>query len=179
MLSPRLLALVAVIAVSLSGCTADAPPPTPSLTPPAESQELLNPELQPEALPVVTEATAQAEGARLADAVQALIDPATVLNVDDASQLAPAEDDLAAYWVVYRTLTLDISVDPLTLAETMTSVLDDSGWEVYESVNEGGTFVAALSGGPVETPWFALVGGDASVEGQSVFTLQIASPDIE
>ena len=152
--------------------------PTPSLTPPSGSDALLNPALAPLALDVVTAERASVEAKRIGDALQALIDPATILHVEDASQVAPAQDDLPAYYVVYRTISLDSSVDCLTLAETLATVLSQSGWVTEQSTNEDGIYLAALSGGTEAAPWFTLVGGDASKEGESVITFQIASPDI-
>ena len=175
----RLLASTALV-LALAGCTpADTTPmplPTPTLT--AAPSTILNPDLVPMSLGVVTEENASAEGNRIADALEALIDPASIINVSDASQLAPAADDLPPYYVVYRTYTLDPSVDPLTLAPTIAAILLQSGWTSYDETNEGGQYLTALSGGQVDAPWFALVGGDASVEGQSVITFQIASPDV-
>ena len=173
----RFLASLAVV-VALAGCTAtpEAPVPTPTLT--AAPSTILNPDLVPMALGVITEQNAAAEGNRIADALAALIDPAAILNVSDGSQLAPAADDLPPYYVVYRTYSLDPSVDALTLAQTIVAIQLQSGWTSYDETNENGQYLAALSGGPTEAPWFALVGGDASVAGQSVITFQIASPDI-
>ena len=173
----RILALVGVLALALAGCAPADSLPTPSLTPPATSQDLLNPALAPLTLDVVTAESASVEGTRLGDALQALIDPATIVNVDDKSQVAPAQDDLPAYYVVFRTITLDPSVDCLTLAETLATVLGKSGWSLEQSSNEDGIYLAALAGGS-ESSWFTLLGGDASKEGQSVLTFQIASPDI-
>ena len=179
MLLPRTIALVVVLTLagSLAGCAPTNSLPTPSLTPPATSQDLLNPALVPLTLDVVTAETASVEGTRLGDAVQALIDPATIVNVDDKSQVSPAQGELPAYYVVFRTITLDPSVDCLTLAETLATVLGKSGWSLEQSTNEGGIYLAALAGG-ADSSWFTLIGGDASVEGQSVVTFQIASPDI-
>jgi hypothetical protein len=172
----RLLASAALV-LALAGCTPAAvtPTPTPSVT---ATPTILNPDLVPMALGVVTEQNAAVEGARIGDAFAALIDPASIVNVSDASQLAPAADDLPPYYVVYRTYTLDPSVDPLALAQTITAIAIKSGWTSYDATNENGQYLAALSGGPVEAPWFALIGGDASVTGQSVVTFQIASPDV-
>ena len=174
----RLLASAALV-LALAGCTtpaAETPMPTPTLT--AAPSTVLNPDLVPMALGVVTEQNAAAEGNRIADALAALIEPTAIINVSDGSQLAPAADDLPPYYVVYRTYSLDPSVDALTLAQTIVAIQLQSGWTSYEETNESGQYLAALSGGPAEAPWFALVGGDASVAGQSVITFQIASPDI-
>ncbi len=170
-----LAALVLVLA--LAGCTpaVEAPLPAPTLTPVAT---VLNPDLVPMSLGVVTEANAAAEGNRIGDAFEGLIDPASIINISDASQLAPAADDLPPYYVVYRTYTLDPAVDPLALAQTITAIALKSGWTSYDETNDNGQYLSALSGGPTEAPWFALIGGDASITGQSVITFQIASPDV-
>ncbi len=174
----RLFASAALV-LALTGCTtpaAETPMPAPTLSPAPAA--VLNPDLVPMALGVVTEEKAAAEGNRLGDALEALIEPGSIVNVSDESQLAPAADDLPPYYVVYRTYTLDPAVDSLTLAQTIVAILLQSGWTSYDETNEGGQFLAALSGGAADAPWFALVGGDASVEGQSVVTFQIASPDV-
>ena len=172
------LATVALVsALVLGGCTAP-PLQSPTLTPPAQSDELLNSDLRPRPLADASAASAGAEAARLADAMQALIESSTILNVDDQSQLAPVDDDIAAYYVAFRSISLDPSVDCLVLAETISGVLEQSGWSTYESTNEAGVYVSALAGGTEESSWFVLIGGDASVEGQSIVTIQIASPDV-
>jgi hypothetical protein len=174
----RLLASAALV-LALAGCTTpapEAPMPTPTLTPAPST--ILNPDLVPMSLGVVTEQNAAAEGNRIGDALEALIEPGSIVNISDASQLAPAADDLPPYYVVYRTYTLDPAVDALTLSQTIVAIMLQSGWTSYDETNEGGQYLAALSGGPADAPWFALIGGDASVEGQSVVTFQIASPDV-
>lgn len=171
----RLLASLVLVA-TLAGCTPSAVTPAP--TPTAATAAILDPDLVPVALSVVTAEAAAIEGARLADALAALIAPESIVNVSDASQLAPIADDIAAYYVVYRTYTLDPAEDPLALAQTIVSIMRRSGWTTYDETNVDGQYLAALSGGGAAAPWFALVGGDASVAGQSVVTFQIASPDV-
>ena len=167
----------AALVLVLAGCTpapvTPAPVPTTTVAP-----TIVNPDLVPLSLGVVTAENAAAEGTRLGDALEALIDPASIVNVSDASQLAPAEDDVAPYYVVYRTYTLDPAVDPLALAQTITAIMRASNWTVYEESNDNGLYLAPLSSGTAEASWFALIGGDASVVGQSVVTFQIASPDL-
>ena len=166
-----------VSALVLSGCTA-TPLQSPSLTPPAQSDEMLNSDLQPHPLADASESTAKAEATRLADAMQALIESSMILNIDDQSQLAPADDDIAAYYIAFRNVSLDPSVDCQVLAETISGVLEQSGWTSYDSTNEGGIYIAALTGGTEESSWFVVISGDASVEGQSLVTIQLASPDV-
>jgi hypothetical protein len=171
----RLLAAAALV-LALAGCTSTdvTPAPTPTQT----AASILDPDLVPMALGVVTADNAAVEGARLGDALEELIAPESIVNTSDASQVAPAVDDLPAYYVVYRTYSLDPAVDSLALAQTIVAIMLKSGWTSYEETNENGQYLAALSGGPADAPWFALIGGDASIAGQSVVTFQIASPDI-
>lgn len=175
----RLLVPVVVV-LALAGCTSTPPTPAPVPTATASSvaPAVLEPDVVPVALEVVTAETAAAEGNRIADALEQIIGADSILNVSDASQLAPAADDLPPYYVVYRTYTLDPSVDPIALAQTITAIMLQSTWTSYDETNQGGQYLSALSGGPTETPWFTLIGGDASVAGQSVVTFQIASPDV-
>ena len=176
----RTLAIAAVGLLALAGCTADAPPTTPmptaSTTPP--SATILNPELVPQDSAVTTAESAQAETTRLADAIQALLDPATVLSVQDQSQLIPEQDDLLPYYAAYRLISLDPSVDPALLSETLSAVLVQSGWTRSETTGEVGHTVWALAGGSAEAPWFVFIDGDASVAGQSSLSFTIGSPDI-
>lgn len=171
------LIVSAALVLALVGCTPAAETPAPVPTTSA-APTILNPDLVPMSLGVVTAENAAAEGNRLGDALEALIDANVIVNISDASQLAPAEDDVAPYYVVYRTYTLSPDVDPLALAQTITAIMRKSGWTVYEESNDNGLYLAPLSSGTAEVSWFALVGGDASVAGQSVVTFQIASPDI-
>lgn len=167
---------VLVLVVSLAGCSAaPKPAPAPATSAPATSAPAAQSGgLLPAVGPIVTAETASAEGTRLAESLQTLIDG--IVNVNDNSQLVPADAETAAYYAVYRTLSLETAADPLIMGAQLTTVLQDSGWQLYETTNLDGQYLAALSSG--ETGWFALIGGDASVEGQSVVTFQIASPDI-
>ena len=164
----------------LTGCTTEAPaaPSTPDPTESATAGAPADPgSLLPATLTVITGETAQAEGTRVADGLQALIEG--VVYTDDKSALVPPDpnSDAASFYAVYRTITLENGVDPLVMGAQLTSVLEQSGWSIYETTNENGTYLSALSSG--DSGWFALVGGDATVDGQPVVTFQIASPDIQ
>lgn len=164
---------VAALVLALTGCSTSVVEPTPSASAPAFAPVA---ELLPVDLDGVSAETTQVEGTRLADALQALIDG--IINVDDKSQVVPADGDTAEYYAVYRTISLDPAADPLIMGAQLTSILQESGWELYETTNQDGQYLAALSAGGDDEPWFALIGGDATVEGQSVVTFQIAGPDI-
>ena len=160
-----------LLVMALAGCTSAVEPEQTALPAPSATAVA---GLLPATGPELTEAEATAEGTRLADALQALIDG--ILNVDDNSQLVPGDAETAAYYGVFRTISLEAAADPLIMGAQLSSILEQSGWTLYETTNDDGQFLAALSSG--ETGWFALVGGDATVEGQSVVTFQIASPDL-
>lgn len=184
MRSPLLLtATAALVVLALAGCTQPTPAPPTTVAPTPSSSDaagttILNPALVPKPLIVATAENTAVEGTRLGDELQQIIDAKVIVNVSDASQLVPATGDTAAYYAVYRSYTLDPAIDPLTLAGVIVSGLVQSGWLVHDSNNKDGVYIAALSGGTQQEPWFVLVGGDASVAGQSVVTVQIASPDI-
>ena len=175
---PRLLGLSLVAALALTGCasTTETPAPTPSST--ASSAPILNPDLTPLTPEVLTAETASAESVRLLDALQALIDPTTVVSSSDENLTVPAEDDVAAYHAVTRTIMLTDTVDALTLAETLSAVLEQSGWVSYDSATQDSIYVSTLVGGTNEVPWFIVVSGDASIAGQSRIAIQLASPDL-
>lgn len=158
------LALVLVLA--LAGCTATPAPVATTSAPP----------LIQAVVPVVPDTldatTAEAETVRLADAIQTLV--TDIVYVDDHSQLNEATDDTAAYYGVIRTITVDAATDPVVLAQSIAGVLAASGWTTDESTTDTGLSLDALD----SSGWFLLLGGDATVEGQSVVTLQLASPDL-
>jgi len=171
---PSGFAVAALVLVALVGCTPASPSPAPS----APTESILSPELQPVLLDAITEETAAAEALRLADAMQGSIAASSIADVQDEQSLIAADDDIAAYYAFHRTIALTPETDALTIAELLVAVLDQSGWDIFEATTEGGVYVAALSGDAEEASWFALVGADASVEGESTVTFQLASPDI-
>ena len=160
------------ILLALTGCTAGTtatPEPTTTAAAPIDTT------LLPATLELVSAEAAQAEGTRVADGLQALIEG--IVYVDDNSAVVPADGETASYYAVYRTITLENGVDPLIMSAQLTTILEQSGWSIYETTNEDGQYLSALSSG--DSGWFALIGGDATVEGQPVVTFQIASPDIQ
>lgn len=172
------LAALALLLLAVTGCTAQAPDePTPSESPSA-TQTILNPELVPQAPSPLTADSAATESTRLADAIQALVDPAMIVAVNDESQLVPADDDIASYYGFYRQLSLADSVDPLQLAETLSAVLHESGWTLGQETAEESVTVWPLSSGPEEAPWFLFIGGGADANGNPALTFTIGSPDI-
>lgn len=170
----RATVALSLAALALTACTSTTPTPTVEQT----QTTYLNPELVPRALEPLSEATATGEATRLADALAALIDASTVVAVTDESQLVAADDDIAAYYVAFRTYTLDPSVDPQTLAEALGAVLAQSGWTEHGTSNEDGVLIVALAAGTDEQPWFMFVQGETAVEGQPALSIQIAGPDL-
>jgi hypothetical protein len=119
----------------------------------------------------------QSETVRIADELIASIDPARIVNDDEYSQEVAAE--AGAYWGVLHTLTLQPSIDAAAVAEQIAGRMTDAGWIARDGTNQDGTYLIALSSSEdAATSWFCVVGADASVPGDSVVTLQLASPPI-
>ncbi len=121
---------------------------------------------------------AASEAVRLADGIQALIDPAIILDTGEQSELVPVDDDIASYFGILRVMTIDPANDPITLAETLNAVLSQSGWTVSQTSNESGIYLSTLVGGPAEAPWVLFIEGNASVAGEASVSFTLGSPDI-
>ena len=169
------LFVAAVVLLALSGCTAAPPAPTPS---PVASPSILVPALVPRPLASLTAEAAEAEGTRLGNVLQGFIDSTTILHVDDQSALVPATADKASFYAVYRVISIDPTINPLDTAQLIANVLEASGWVVADVSNQDGLYVTAIATGTGNAAWFALIGGDSTVAGQSVVTFQLASPDL-
>ena len=177
----RSLAVAAAAMLALAGCTSEAPTPAPVPTTTqsaAADTTILNPELSPQATSEITGDYAAAEGARLADAIQALIDPTIVLDTGEQSELVPVDDDIASYFGILRVVTVDPANDPIVLAETINAVLSQSGWSVSQTTNESGIYLSTLVAGPAEAPWVLFIEGNASVAGEASVSFTLGSPDI-
>ena len=169
----------------LVGCTASAPggPGAPvgadGKDRPAASSAPADSPLRPVYPDDFSAGSAGIETARIADAVQALLPPSDIVNVDDHAQEVPADKEGAGYYGVIRTITLTATVDPVTRARAITSELLSAGWVERQTADEPGSYFAALSSEATGTEsWFIVIGGDTSVPGQSVVTLQLASPEL-
>ena len=168
-------AAAAVVLLALFGCATAAPAPTAA---PVPSPTILVPSLVPQPLAGLTPDAAQTEGTRLGDTLQGLIDASTILHVDDQSALVAATPDKASFYAVYRVISIDPTINPLDTAQLIANVLVQSGWAVADVSNQDGIYITALATGSGNTAWFALIGGDSTVAGQSVVTFQLASPDL-
>ena len=127
----------------------------------------------------LTEATLSAETTRIAAAVQGLIDPAIIVNVDDHSQLVDKTESAGRYYGILRPITLDPSVDAVRAAKEIVSILESSGWINRDVATEADPFLSGLvSSKDDATSWFLAIVGDTSISGQSVISIQLASPDI-
>lgn len=182
-------------ALALTGCTAagagnssSTPAPTAGSTdsPDASSS---SPEAEATATVVssvtaivpteMTEETISAETTRIAAAVQDLIDPALIVNVDDHSQLVDKTESVGRYYGILRPITLQPSVDAVRAATEIVSILESSGWINRDVATEADPFLSGLvSSKDDATSWFLAIVGDTSVPGESVLSIQLASPDI-
>ena len=127
----------------------------------------------------LTEETLSAETTRIAAAVQDLIDPVLIVNVDDHSQLVDKTDSDGRYFGILRPITLDPSVDAVRAAKEIVTILESSGWINRDVATEADPFMSGLvSSNDDTTSWFLAIVGDTSISGQSVISIQLASPDI-
>jgi hypothetical protein len=180
---PRSLSLAALLvvlpAILLGGCTlvgssTPASTPTPSSSSPADALG----ELIPTFPASFTDATAEKETARVADAIQALIAKTDIVHVDDHSQMVAATDTSGRYYGVLRTITVATGLDPITQATAMGKLLETAGWIERQKANDTGSYLIAMSSDPDGAKsWFVILGGDSTDTKASVVTIQIASPD--
>jgi hypothetical protein len=135
--------------------------------------------LNPVVPATLTADTAKTETVRIADAIETIVGPSKIVHVDDHSQLVAATKTTGSYYGVLRTITLDPSVNPVSLAATVVAKLKAAGWVQRQASDTGGTSMITLSSDPTAAEsWFVLIGGDSSVAGQSVVTVQLLSPDL-
>jgi hypothetical protein len=121
-------------------------------------------------------ASAEAETVRVADEIQALLDPATILYVDDHPQLVDATAG-GQYFGVLRILSLTETTDPVLLAKVLAVQLKAAGWtEASVDSTEGSYFVALISSDTPEEAWILQLGGDTSAEGNGAITVNLLSP---
>jgi len=171
----RSTSILTLAVLLLAGCTG-APDPAPSAS--ASASEEPSP-----LLPVYpAEPTADAitlETATVAEALARAIGEANIVNDDLNDQTTPATETTGASYAVVQTLTLDPVLDAADQARSLVLTLGEAGWRSADTTDAPSTYLAALvSGEDAATSWFLLVGADLSVPGQSVVTLQLASPDL-
>lgn len=170
----------------LSGCTGDSAGPTDGSDAGSGTGTTATPLPTVEDSPLMAERpaeftaeTAATETVRVADEIQALIDPSTILNVDDHPELLDSTDGGTQYYGVLRLVSIAEDTDPTLLARVLVSQLVAAGWtEVNTEDTDGSYFVALASSDSESESWFLLLGGDTSEEGFPAITVQLASPTI-
>lgn len=172
-------ALAIVAGTALAGCVGGSTPST-SPTPSASASQA--PDVTSQLLPLYGDSwsadVAKEETARVSAALVSFVDPALVLNDDVHSEVHAATATTGTYYNVIHTLTLDASVDPTALARMMVGDLREAGWIVRDTTNAEGIFLVPMSSdADAAKSWFIVVGADATIAGQPVVSLQIASPD--
>ena len=111
--------------------------------------------------------------------MEALVDKTAIVTVDSHDELIPATSDAAAYYGVIRVINLGPKVDPITLATTIASLLRSTGWIERKTSTDASSYAMALSSdADVAKSWFLVLTGDASVSGQPIVSIQLASPDL-
>jgi hypothetical protein len=122
-------------------------------------------------------ASAKAETVRVADEIQAQLDPATVLFVDDHPQAVDSATGTGQYFGVLRILSLSEGTDPVLLAKVIVSQLKAAGWtEASVDSTDGSYFVALVSNTSADEAWVLQLGGDTSAEGNAAITINLISP---
>jgi hypothetical protein len=173
--------------LALAGCTAGdqdsdssatSRTPTPTSTP-GPTASVTPSDVTPAVPGTLNEESITNETTRLAEAMRALIDSAAIVNVDDHAQVVEKTASAGRYYGIIRTVTLDPKTDPAAVASDMVAKLTASGWLSRNSTKGNGVVLTALaSGTDPGTAWFVIIGADTSVPGESVLTIQLASPDI-
>jgi hypothetical protein len=183
-----LVALALSATLILTGCTAGAgeqpqtgatsEPGTATSTPSLPNDP--DSPLRTERAEDFTEAAAAEETVRITDEIQDLIDPSTILNVDDHPETLTTEDGASSYYGVLRLVSITEGTDPTLLAKVLVAQLGAAGWtEVNTEDTEGSYFVALTSSDTESEAWFLLLGGDTSEEGFPAITVQLASPTLD
>jgi hypothetical protein len=126
---------------------------------------------------VLDAASAEAETVRVADEIEAQLDPSTILFVDDHPQVVDSTTEAGQYFGVLRILSLTESTDPVLLAKVLAVQLKAAGWtEASVDSTEGSYFVALISSDNAEESWILQLGGDTSAEGNGAITINLLSP---
>jgi hypothetical protein len=100
-----------------------------------------------------------------------------VLNEQRVGDFTAGEDS-EGYYAVILTISLTPDTNPVVVAEALATRLLDGGWSSFDAQNDNGYYTAAMSSTSEDGGWFGQIDGDATVKGQSVVTIKIASPDI-
>jgi hypothetical protein len=172
------LSVAAATAISLSGCTSGGPQvtPTPGATATPIGPTVLSP-LQPRPDNPLTKPVAKSETERLIDEIESYLDQDQVLNEQRVGDFTAGEDS-EGYYAVILTISLTPDTNPVVVAEALATRLLDGGWSSFDAQNDNGYYTAAMSSTSEDGGWFGQIDGDATVKGQSVVTIKIASPDI-
>jgi hypothetical protein len=171
-------------ALLLSGCTGGGATPADDSNAGAGTSATPLPTVQNSPLMAerpedFTAETAATETVRVADEIQTLVDPSTILNVDDHPEMLDSADGATQYYGVLRLISLTEGTDPTLLARVLVAQLVAAGWtEVNTEDTAGSYFVALASSDSESDSWFLLLGGDTSEEGFPAVTLQLASPTL-
>ena len=173
----RAVVIAVAAALLLSGCSAATAKPTPTPTTsvtagPVDAALIVR-------HPATLDAeSAQTETVRLADAMQALLPSDVVQHTEDVSQLVAKTTGTGHYYAVLRAAQLVANADPAAYAKAAARALIDAGWIERTTSDQSGNYLTALQSDRGKTPWIVVVGGDSSVVGQPVVSLQLASPDL-
>ena len=162
------------VVLALAGCSFAPAAVSPSPSASAAASGLL-----PEYATDFTVAAAQAETEKLAKRIVGQIARTSVLHDDIHSVDVPAAKTAGHYGGVLHTLTLEPNLAPVDQAQAVVVALESAGWLVGGISNTGTSYTAPLiSDANRNKAWIVAIGADSSVAGQSVVTIQLASPNI-
>lgn len=125
-----------------------------------------------------------AESARVGDLLAGFVDTGPsgesyVINDDEIAQVVEPVGGEALYYGVLHTLTLDPTVDAAAQVEALQTALTEGGWVEREVTDTEQQYLVVLTGGTdAKRSWFLVVGADLSTAGESVVSIQLASPDL-
>lgn len=183
-------ALAVATVLTLGGCTSASvtlPSPLPSASsfgspsgsPSPSASISADAALRPVIPSIFTADAAEKETVRIADAIDSLLPVSMVIHVDNNARLVAATGKSGSYFGVLRHVTLSPKVDPVLVAKAVAKKLVASGWSQLQASDNSGVHLITLSSGSLaRTSWFVIVSGDPRTVGQSVLSVQLASPDL-
>jgi hypothetical protein len=170
------LAIAALlIAVSLGGCSlvGSSAKPKATSTPPSALSALFPTYPDP-----LTEATAKSGTVRAANAIQALLEKAEIVHVDDQSKQVAATSTTGAFYGVERAITTTSGFDVMSQATAMEKLLVQAGW-IERATNTSTTaYTVQLTAATSVGPSALFLEADASVTASPVILIEIESPDL-
>lgn len=127
----------------------------------------------------LTAASAKSVTVKTADAIQALISPTDIVNVDNESKLVPATKSTAAYYGVARAVATAKGLDPIQQAEAMEKLLALGGWTKRKSATTKTHYSVLMTRDTAAgTSVLGLQAVEVSKTSPAVVLITLESPDL-